>query len=207
MSNSENRTDLVTVSQEIVQIYNLLKKPENLRLLLDSINCGIMIVDPQTQNIVIANRISKDITGLKENETIRSECDSVSCSLTPNQYQAADLSKNSFNNELIFYNNGKVPILKKVNSVVMGGKEYLIESFIDISSREKADVDFNYICNHDLLTGLYNRFYFKKLLSRMSPLDANSLGYLWLTWMVSKRSMTSGEKRWVTNYYVLLLKC
>jgi diguanylate cyclase (GGDEF)-like protein len=57
-----------------------------------------------------------------------------------------------------------IPVLKTAVRVTFGGREYILESFVDISKRKKAEAEIEHQAFHDGLTGLPNRTRFHEQL-------------------------------------------
>jgi PAS domain S-box-containing protein len=111
------------------------------RLVFDKIQTGIFIVDPSTHTIVDANPIAQDLIGLPKEKIVGNICHDSVCPAQYGQCPITDLHKTIENTERILINkNGeRIPILKTVVKTMMNKKEYLIESFVDIRDRKKAE--------------------------------------------------------------------
>ena len=111
------------------------------RMVFDRIQTGILIVDPLTHTIIDANPIAVELIGRPENQLIGSICHDFVCPAKCGECPITDQHKDIRNVEraLINAKGEKVPILKTVAKAEVNGKEYLIESFIDIIDRKNAE--------------------------------------------------------------------
>jgi len=111
------------------------------RMVFDRIQTGILIIEPQTHTIIDANPIAEHLIGRLKNELIGSVCHDFVCPAKCGECPITDLHKDIHNIERVLINakGEKVPILKTVAKAEVNGKEYLIESFIDIIDRKLAE--------------------------------------------------------------------
>lgn len=107
----------------------------------EHIQTGILIVDPVTHLIVDANPLAEFLTGRSRDELIGSRCHGFVCPASCGECPVTDFHQEIHNNEraLINTKGEKIPILKTVAKAKIQGKDYLIESFIDIIDRKKSE--------------------------------------------------------------------
>jgi PAS domain S-box-containing protein len=108
------------------------------RIVFEKIQTGILIVDPATHTIIDANPIAEAVIGRSRDELIGSTCHEFVCPAKCGECPITDFHKDIHNLERAIINakGERVPILKTVAKATIGGKEYLIESFIDIIDRK-----------------------------------------------------------------------
>jgi PAS domain S-box-containing protein len=111
------------------------------RMVFDRIQTGILIIDPATHTIIDANPIAEELTGRPKDQLVGSVCHDFVCPAKCGECPITDLHKDIRNIEraLINAKGETIPILKTVAKAEVGGKEYLIESFIDIIDRKRAE--------------------------------------------------------------------
>jgi PAS domain S-box-containing protein len=115
---------------------------ERLKKLIDNALCGILLVDATTHEIVEANQAAEEAIGLPRENLIGHLCHKFICPAERNRCPITDLGQTVDKSERILLRNGKgehLPVLKSVVPVKIGDREYLIESFIDLSERKKAE--------------------------------------------------------------------
>ncbi len=110
-------------------------------LVFKEIQAGIIIIDPATHTIIDANPRAEALIGLPREKIVGNMCHSFVCPAQLGKCPITDLNKTIDNTErvLISAKGEKIPILKTVAKASMNGKEYLIESFVDIIDRKKAE--------------------------------------------------------------------
>jgi PAS domain S-box-containing protein len=119
-----------------------LRKSEiQLRTILDSVNAGIVIIDPETHVIVDANDCALKLIGESKNKVIGSRCHGYICPAEEGKCPITDLKQTLDLSErkLLNAKGEKLPILKSVVSITLSDYPLLIESFIDISERDKTE--------------------------------------------------------------------
>lgn len=130
---------------EILERYRLTQKENEryLKELIDSINCGIAVVDAEDRKLVDINLAGAamlgyeagEITGKLDHAAIFPQ-DTGIFPLVPNLRSLPPCER------LAARANGSLlPVLKSMSVVERGEKRYLIESFIDISGLKRAESD------------------------------------------------------------------
>lgn len=114
---------------------------ERLHAVFDNVQAGIVLVDPDTHTIVSANRLAADLCGRESREMAGRVCHEYICPVPRGECPVTDLNLTVDNTErvLLTADGRGVPILKTVIRVSIGGKSYLLESFIDITARKQAE--------------------------------------------------------------------
>ena len=107
----------------------------------DRLQMGIIIIDPDTHTIIDANPIAEEILGSSKTELVNRTCHAFICPSKEGACPVTDHNTAIENKETIFINKRgeEVTILKTVALADIRGKKYLLESFIDISDRKKAE--------------------------------------------------------------------
>jgi hypothetical protein len=111
------------------------------RMVFDRIQTGILIIEPKTHTIIDANPIAEQLIERTKNQLVGSVCHDFVCPAKCGECPVTDLHADIRNIEraLINARGEKIPILKTVAKAEVNGKEYLIESFIDIIDQKKAE--------------------------------------------------------------------
>ncbi len=150
--------------------YNAIKeKEEYLKSVMQSIQTGVLVIDAKSHMIVDANELSLSLIGAPREMVVGKICHSCICPAEIGKCPITDHNMVVENAEkiLLTVNGGKIPILKSVISINSGGKQLLLETFIDISERKRMEErtnqlvrdleqannelkDFAYIVSHDL---------------------------------------------------------
>lgn len=119
----------------------LIESEARVRHILDSINTGIIIIDPETRMVVDANFIAADMIGLPEKEIVGRKCHEFICPGKENQCPMLDLGHRIDNTERVLLSaKGKnIPVLKTVVSVNLGGKAHVLESFVDLTEHKEVE--------------------------------------------------------------------
>jgi len=133
-----------TMLESIHRYHNLQIDGERfLRQLLDSISCGVMVVDIEERRIVDVNAAGAELFERRRDDIIGKICHRFVCPKEMgncpviDHHQTIDLSKR----KLLKPDGSILPILKSVASIKRHGRTFLVESFIDISNLKKAEAD------------------------------------------------------------------
>lgn len=128
----------VTERQEIEQ--TLRESERRLHTVLEGILTGVFIVDGQTHRIVDANPHAVEIIGLPKDQIVGKICHKFACPAEAGCCPISDLHQSVDRSERVVLaaDGTEVPVLKTVVSVTWQGREYLIESFVDISQLKRV---------------------------------------------------------------------
>ena len=131
-------------------IFNGLNRPENCHFflqkesakeILDHIQFGTMLIDPKTHEIVQVNNKAADMIGRPVSEIVGHICHQFVCPTLKGRCPITDLGeKIHLSERVLFKTRGqRMPILKSVNRVKIAGKEFLLESFVDITENKDRE--------------------------------------------------------------------
>ena len=131
-------------------IHNGLNRPENChfflqkesaRDILNNVQFGTMLIDPKTHEIVQVNNKAAEMFGRTMSEITGHKCNSFMCLPEDGKCPVTDHGEEINNSERGLYNvKGEIiPILKSVSRVKVAGKEFLLESFVDITENKRAE--------------------------------------------------------------------
>ena len=109
--------------------------------ILNSVLTGVLIIDEKTHEIVDANPNALETLGASKEHVIGKVCHRFICPAEKGKCPISDLGQTIDRSErvLLRANGEKIPILKTVTPILWRGHKYLIESFIDITERKKAE--------------------------------------------------------------------
>jgi len=124
------------------QMENQLKENENFqRSLLENIAVGIVIIDPATRKIESVNTFASALIGESAEKIIGRTCHQYMCPAQEHNCPVCDKGQEVDNSERILLRTDKsgINVLKTVKKIQIGGKEKLLESFVDITVQKKAE--------------------------------------------------------------------
>lgn len=147
----------------------LRKSEEHVKNILDSIHAGIFVIDPGNHEILLVNSFAADMVGAPKEEIVGKVCTPFVCPTEGGNCPITDHRETVDNSErvLITMDGDRIPILKSVVQLSHRGQPLLIESFISIKERKRAEEQlarsseelreanedlksFAYIVSHDL---------------------------------------------------------
>lgn len=116
---------------------------DNARFLADimqSLRVGVMLVDRETREIVSINDHACKLMGRTEDEVLGKLCHEFVCASEHGQCPICDLGQSVDHSKrtLLGVGGKRTDILKSVVSIVRNGRQYLLETFVDISEQERA---------------------------------------------------------------------
>jgi len=119
----------------------LKESEKRVQTILDTINAGIVIIDPEERTIVDVNPVAARMIGLTREKIIGHMCHEFICPEAVDECPVLDKDQKIENAErfLITAAGKKTPILKTVSPVNLSGKTHLLESFVDISEQKKIE--------------------------------------------------------------------
>ena len=119
----------------------LRESEERVSAILDNARAGIVVVDAETHLIAEVNSLAAQMIGAQKDEIIGHVCHKFICPEEQCKCPITDLHQTVDNSErvLLKADGERIPILKTVTSIMLGGRPHLIESFIDISGQKKRE--------------------------------------------------------------------
>ena len=119
----------------------LQESEESLRVILDGIHTGILIIDPVTHRIAEANPTILRIIGKAKEEVLDRVCHQYVCPAEQGRCPLTDLGQEVDSSERVLITGAgqQIPVLKSVARVTLRGKEYLLENIVDISGLKSAE--------------------------------------------------------------------
>ncbi len=119
----------------------LLESETRLKTILYAIQTGILLIDAETHEIVDANTAAIHMLGYTKEELIGSVCHNYICTTEEGSCPVTDLGETLNNAEriLLTARDERKPIIKTAVKATIGGRAYLVESFMDITERKQAE--------------------------------------------------------------------
>ncbi len=121
----------------------LRESEERMRVMFESVNAGIVLIDCATRTIADVNPAALRMYGGAKEELVGRSClslfhsgDDTVCPIL-DEGKALDNSKKA----LTLRNGEQLPILKSVNNVMVNGRPYLLESFVDLSEQAALEAE------------------------------------------------------------------
>ena len=112
-----------------------------LQSVMNSIRVGVVLIEAETHRVVDVNRHATTLVGCSRQEIIGQICHTHICPATVGQCPITDLGLTIEHSErqLLTANGDTIPILKTVVPLVKEGKNYLLESFVDLTPQKAAE--------------------------------------------------------------------
>ncbi|WP_432735981.1 PAS domain-containing protein [Maridesulfovibrio sp. FT414] len=126
----------------IVEYENeLLDNRHYLNILFNSTLSGVFVVDAETRRIVDVNAPALNMIGRRKEDVVDQVCHEFVCPAERGKCPIADLGHvvDRSERKLLTSGSGERTILKTVKTLILRGKEYYIESFIDINDLKEAE--------------------------------------------------------------------
>ena len=131
---------------------------QQMSLLFDQLVSGVVLIECQTRTIVYANQVALDLIGQAKEHVLGRVCHAYICTAQRTSCPILDLGQTvDFSERILLGQGGEVPILKRASRLHLDGKDYLLESFTDISAQKEQEQILRDIGLRDPLTGLLNR--------------------------------------------------
>jgi PAS domain S-box-containing protein len=114
---------------------------DRMNTVFHSIISGIILIDAETHMIVDANQIAEELIGLPKEKIIGNICHNYICPTQEGNCPITDLGLKIDRSERVLINKDgkKIPILKTVIPVTVSDKNYLVESFVDLTLIKDAE--------------------------------------------------------------------
>ena len=117
----------------------LRESESGLQTILDNVQTGVLIIDPETHVIVDANPVAVKLIGAPKEEIVGSECSRFICRPEHGKCAVTDLGETVVNaeRELQRADGATRWVMQTVVPVSLWGKERLLESYVDITERRQ----------------------------------------------------------------------
>ncbi|MGD0479972.1 MAG: PAS domain S-box protein [Terracidiphilus sp.] len=118
-----------------------IESQDRLHALFEGVETGIFIIDPETHTLVDANSIAARMVGAPREKIVGSLCHKFVCPAEKGRCPVTDLGQTVDNSErvLLTADGERRAIIKTVRRVVVAGRTQLLESFLDITERKRAE--------------------------------------------------------------------
>ena len=121
----------------------LQESEEHVNIILDSINIGVILIDPEIRTIIDINPMGAKLIGLQKENIIGKKCHKFICPREYNNCPIIDHGKTIDNAErvLLTAQGNQIPVLKTVVPIMLSGKKFLLESFVDITQSKEDEAE------------------------------------------------------------------
>ncbi len=111
------------------------------RTIIENLQAGVVLINADTHIIEMVNPAAAAMFGSESEEIVGNLCHNFLCPNQEGQCPVTDLKTSVMNLEkqMLNVHNQKIPILKTVNTISLNQKQYLLESFVDITEQKKAE--------------------------------------------------------------------
>ncbi|HBE94517.1 MAG TPA: bifunctional diguanylate cyclase/phosphodiesterase [Desulfovibrio sp.] len=137
----EGDDELSSLAQGIDGMLRDLRDNERfLKQVLDSLQVGVMLVEADTRRVVDVNTLACKLTGLTREQILGHPCHGFVCPRPEGQCPVLDQghSGDSFKTKILQAGGQTIEVLKSVARVELKGRQFLLESFVDITDLEAA---------------------------------------------------------------------
>ncbi|MGK9475325.1 PAS domain-containing sensor histidine kinase [Melioribacter sp. OK-6-Me] len=118
---------------------DLLEGIKNLRNILDSIQAGIVIINPETQEIVDANKMAEKLSGWKKDDIIGMRREEL---FLLNSWDYKEFGKLLGSESLLNKKDGDVlPILLTEQKIKLGNEQFILSTFSDITEQKNLEIE------------------------------------------------------------------
>ena len=111
------------------------------RTIFDTVQTGIVIIDPETHRILDANPEALRLAGRSHETVVGAECFQLICPAERGRCPVTDLGQSVDNSERVLLTAAgeSRSIVKTVVPVLVSGRGHLLESFVDVSDRKQTE--------------------------------------------------------------------
>ncbi len=109
--------------------------------LLQNLTVGVVVVDPVTRQIEQINEHAAELFGSPLDSLLGQRCHKLLCPAEEGACPVCDLGNTIDNSERVMLraDGSRLPILKTVRRLSLGGQEKLLECFVDLTARKKVE--------------------------------------------------------------------
>ncbi len=137
-----NQTADLIIFREITDLRKKLEENEiRLNTILETIQAGVVIIDPENHEIVEVNNYAVKMIGLSKDKIKGNICHDFICPAEKGKCPITDLGKTVDKSEKKLINKDGIQknILKTITPIILSGKKLLLESFVDISKLKEIE--------------------------------------------------------------------
>ncbi|MBK7986782.1 MAG: PAS domain S-box protein [Ignavibacteria bacterium] len=135
----ELKTTQLFVEQKVAAQTLLINQTRlKLKSIIDNVLIGIVLVDAHTHSIVEANTAALTLIGSSQEDVLHKNIDNF-LQFIDNEYIESNQSIVVREAALIKYDGVILPLMRSSTIVNLDGREYVVESFIDISERKEFE--------------------------------------------------------------------
>ncbi|MBT3289589.1 MAG: PAS domain S-box protein, partial [Victivallales bacterium] len=119
----------------------LRRSDDQQRALLENLPVGVLIVDPASRVIERANDYVVALFGAPADRLLGRRCHALLCPADEGACPVCDLGQavDRMGQEMLRADGSRLPVLKTVTRIVLGGQEKLLECLVDVSERVRAE--------------------------------------------------------------------
>ena len=184
-------------TRQLQQANDSLRESEDrARSILNNVQAGIVVVDPVSHEVIEANPVALSLLKRSREEVIGRLCHSHICPADRGQCPVTDLGGTVDNSErvLVRGDGTSIPILKTVVPITLGGRPVLLESFVDISERKRAQTELEQAkLAAEVASEAKSRFLAMMSHEIRTPLN----GVTGVLHLLQKDHLTAQQKRWL----------
>ena len=145
---SGNASAILEISSDVTErkkaesaLHDAQEELRRTEAIFEALQVGIVLIDPITCKIVDINTTAAHLFGAPKKAIIGSVCHQFICPAEVGSCPIIDLGQRVDKAERVLLTaDGKSrPILKSVSRITLGGHDYLLESFVDISDRKQIE--------------------------------------------------------------------
>jgi PAS domain S-box-containing protein len=146
----------ISVQEKFKQ--DLIENEKYLDLILNSVNSGVLLIDPKTHKIIDVNRSALKMLKHNKESVVGKECFGFVCPAEKGKCPITDLKETVDDSvrELVTSEGEKRYILKSVKQIEIKGKAFLLETFADMQEQKRVEAELKEL-NEDLERRIYER--------------------------------------------------
>ncbi|MEW6519640.1 MAG: diguanylate cyclase [Thermodesulfobacteriota bacterium] len=171
------------ISKTKIAEERLRETKEYLHSIFNSVQAGIIVVDVESKTIIDANPRALELFGVTRTDLLAHDCRDLLCPL-PEHETCPVLQKGKsthLTTQAVKKRTGQtMHILKTATVCMINERQYIVESFLDITEQKKLENKLHSLSITDELTGLLNRRGFMMMAKKQLRIADRNQGKLFL---------------------------